>query len=719
MVVLILWSTGTAYAATVLSVPQGGTFKSSFTPFSIITGGTTSTGALQTVSGVGTSTQVLTSNGPGALPTWQAAGTASPLTTKGDLYTYSTVNARLPVGSDGQILSSDSTQTTGIKWIAAPTTTAIGGTVTSGTAGSILFINPSATLAQDNSNFFYDSTNKKLLVGANASTGGNASVATILAVGDVNGEADITNVNFSGTSTTAGMFRNMTARGSKASPSALQSGDRMGGIVVDGYGTSQWPSSASGLFGFYAAENFTNSANGTMFQIETTPVGTTTRAKRFTILDSGFVGIGTVTPSTDLDVTHNQNGATSISISNLTSGTTARSLINILAETAGATTFSGTFGSYSDGYSAGTLGADVPGNSVLGTAGTPSSGKGNLLFAQRGANAANYIGFYTNAGSAIDSTSLRMTILNNGYIGMGVVTPLSPLSIAATLNSSLTAQQIGANYQFTGSGSQGNGQSGMQIAFLAGYSGVGNTYTIQATNAGGSTSTSFGGASSGASYRSGGNRAIDMAVTGSNAGNNVAGSFQAVGSTGLNVGLWGSSTYTGAGVTNVGVSGFGLGGSSNSIGGYFALADYGSSAPNWVSAALVADNGSTSSPIFLGRVNGITKFTIDSAGATVIANTLTSTGIRESYVAKTANYTATATDYEVDCTANTFTVTLPNSTAGNFQLYVVTNSGAGVITVTTVGGAQIVGNNGVSTTATIAAGSSSTFHATGTGYRIN
>jgi hypothetical protein len=47
------------------------------------------------------------------------SGGSSPLTTKGDLYTYSTTDARLGVGTNGHILTADSTQSTGIKWAAA------------------------------------------------------------------------------------------------------------------------------------------------------------------------------------------------------------------------------------------------------------------------------------------------------------------------------------------------------------------------------------------------------------------------------------------------------------------------------------------------------------------------------------------------------------------------------------------------------------------------
>lgn len=57
-----------------VTVPLGGTGVGTFTAYSVICGGTTATGNLQNVSGVGTANQVLTSNGAGTLPTWQTPG---------------------------------------------------------------------------------------------------------------------------------------------------------------------------------------------------------------------------------------------------------------------------------------------------------------------------------------------------------------------------------------------------------------------------------------------------------------------------------------------------------------------------------------------------------------------------------------------------------------------------------------------------------------------
>lgn len=53
---------------------------------------------------------------------WVSAGASSPLTTKGDLWGYSTTDARVPVGTDGQALLADSTQTAGLRWGSASVT---------------------------------------------------------------------------------------------------------------------------------------------------------------------------------------------------------------------------------------------------------------------------------------------------------------------------------------------------------------------------------------------------------------------------------------------------------------------------------------------------------------------------------------------------------------------------------------------------------------------
>ena len=67
---------GTISGITDITVADGGTGKSSHTAYGVLCGGTTGAGNLQSVSGLGTSGQTLTSNGAGSLPTWQdvAAG---------------------------------------------------------------------------------------------------------------------------------------------------------------------------------------------------------------------------------------------------------------------------------------------------------------------------------------------------------------------------------------------------------------------------------------------------------------------------------------------------------------------------------------------------------------------------------------------------------------------------------------------------------------------
>jgi hypothetical protein len=98
--------------ATGLPVAGGGTGAATFTAYSVVCAGTTSTGAFQNVSGLGTANYVLTSNGAGALPTWQAAAAGSTLLTQNSKSAaYTTV-----LGDAGYHIFHPSADTTARTW---------------------------------------------------------------------------------------------------------------------------------------------------------------------------------------------------------------------------------------------------------------------------------------------------------------------------------------------------------------------------------------------------------------------------------------------------------------------------------------------------------------------------------------------------------------------------------------------------------------------------
>lgn len=94
-----------------------GTITTSMTTGKLVGRSSAGTGVMEEItvgSGLSLSAGTLTASG------------ASPLTTKGDLYTYSTTNARLPVGLDTQVLLADSSTSTGLKWGSNTTPTPTG-----------------------------------------------------------------------------------------------------------------------------------------------------------------------------------------------------------------------------------------------------------------------------------------------------------------------------------------------------------------------------------------------------------------------------------------------------------------------------------------------------------------------------------------------------------------------------------------------------------------
>ena len=67
---------------------------------------------------IGTANQVLRVNSGGTAPEWATTADQTPLTTKGDLFGFDTADARIPIGTNGHILTADSTQSLGLKWAA-------------------------------------------------------------------------------------------------------------------------------------------------------------------------------------------------------------------------------------------------------------------------------------------------------------------------------------------------------------------------------------------------------------------------------------------------------------------------------------------------------------------------------------------------------------------------------------------------------------------------
>jgi hypothetical protein len=97
-------------------------------------------------------------------------------------------------------------------------------------------------------------------------------------------------------------FLGRRARGTASAPTAVQSGDALVSFAGRGYGTTGWSGGHRGRLTFWAAENWTDAAQGTHFSINTTNIGATSSAEHFRVTAGGNVGIGTTAPVYKLEV---------------------------------------------------------------------------------------------------------------------------------------------------------------------------------------------------------------------------------------------------------------------------------------------------------------------------------------------------------------------------------------------------------------------------------
>src|SRR6516165_5657190 len=111
--------------------------------------------------------------GPESVGAWTIEGNPSGSTTTPTAFTIGSLTAKTTPASTDQLLLQDNAASGALKsvpWSSLPSGgggggMSIGGAVTGGTDMSILFVHPSATLAQDVTNFSWDDTNKYLING--------------------------------------------------------------------------------------------------------------------------------------------------------------------------------------------------------------------------------------------------------------------------------------------------------------------------------------------------------------------------------------------------------------------------------------------------------------------------------------------------------------------------------------------------------------------------
>jgi len=378
-------------------------------------------------------------------------------------------------------------------------------------------------------------------------------------------------------------------------------------LTSNGVSAPTW-TTPTGFSGWGLTGNSGTTA-GTNFLGTTDNIGLafkTNNTERVRLLPTGelLIGYSSLFAQEILGIRKDQNANTDFKIYNSTSGSSAESRIIVSASTAN---FLLTVASA--GFT--TAGMRVQNAVSLGA----TAGAGLNIGTENSAPLA----FWTN-------NTERARFLSTGNFGINTTTPGAKLEVAGGTTTtgentfkltgspavSTSASQIFMSANVTPTAGAGIFDlTGFYFNIASGYTGSGSCWGLRVLSQSAGTGTDYIGG-----Y---GNIGIQGAQYGTTTGVNIAVNGSAS-SGSLNLGVFGRADVAKNSATNVGVMGLGLntGTSPIQVGGYFGLAG---TAPTFISSALIADNGATTSPIFIARDNGTEKFRIGDGGNVGIGTT--------------------------------------------------------------------------------------------------